>query len=190
MAESFNTATDRLLKKASGAMSKATLRALNRTADATRTRAVRAIQEDVGATSQKSIRKFIAVDRASDRRQEARVIARSKGDDRIPLYEMGPRPRQVARRRRPRGTGITYGPQNKFIAGAFIARMRSGHIGVFKRLTAKRFPVVELRGPSASWVFGGRKVTTILMAFIKDKLPGELAAQARFYGGKIGIGVD
>lgn len=190
MAESALLAPERLLKKASTALNSATIRALNRVADQSRTQAVRAIQEDVGASSQKSIRKFIVVDRATNQRLESRVIARTKGDDRIPIYELRPTPRQPARRRRPRGSGVTYGPEQKFIPGAFVQRMKSGHIGVFKRTTKKQLPIVELKGPSASWVFGGKKITTMLLKFVADKLPAELAAQAKFYGGKIGIGVD
>ena len=56
----------------------------------------------------------------------------------IPLYKLGASPSAKGVRINRRGT----------IDGAFIARMASGHTGVFKRTDKSRLPIQELFGPN------------------------------------------
>jgi hypothetical protein len=58
------------------------------------------------------------------------------------------------------------------VAGAFIARMLSGHRGVFKRRAVPRLPIVELFGPSLPRVF-----TRATIAAARTRLAGELLAK-------------
>ena len=129
---------------------------INRTAQAARTAAIRAIQLDVGTSSQKTIRRHVYVSRATPQRLTAKLQARSTKKHRIPIFEIRPRPRTVTGRR-PAG-GVKYGPRQKLLAGSFIARMKSGHVGVFKRLGQRRTPIAELFGPSVALVLARRRV--------------------------------
>lgn len=50
------------------------------------------------------------------------------------------------------GLGVQYQIRRaggrKYVRSAFIAKMKSGHVGVFKRMHSKRLPIQELFGPS------------------------------------------
>ena len=163
---------------------------INRTAQAAQTVAVRTIQKDVGASSQKAIRRDLNVKKAFvskfDRKinTEARLQAKSTEKQRIPIYELGPRPKSVAYR--PSSPGVSYGPSQKLIPKSFIARMQSGHVGVFGRLAGKimmtsgryrgqkRQPIDQKQGPSAALVFGRRKVRTPIAQVIDEHLKKEV----------------
>lgn len=154
---------------------------INRAAAGALTVSVREIQADVGASSQKSIRKAMTLHRATGEKPVARLIAKSAKNERIPIYEMKPRPRAVTRRR-PAG-GVRYGKENKLIPSSFIARMPSGHIGVFKRKSAKQLPIAERFGPSVALVFTRRKITDKVLAYLRDKVPEEIVRAFKFVTG-------
>ena len=175
---------------------------LNRTAQHGMTVAVRAIQVDTGASAQKTIRRSLKVDGATAAKPQARLIARSGKKERIPIYELKPSPSSVAKRRRS-VAGISYGPLRRLLKSSFIARMPSGHTGVFKRLgnrsstrdtnmvsvgsgvfqaasfltrrrRSARQAIGELFGPSVALVFGRRKVASQIEKAIDETLPKEL----------------
>jgi hypothetical protein len=133
-------------------------RALNRAGVSGQTAIVRAVAADTGIT-QKNIKSEIALDKAT--RSLPRVSVTIKGR-RIPLIAFqarGPEPS------RGRGKGVSYRlPTGRGrIGDAFIATMRSGHRGVFRRKpggtrhgstpTRPQLPIKELRGPSLPHVF-------------------------------------
>ena len=151
---------------------------INRTAQAARTEAIRAVQVDAGTSSQKSIRRNIRVTKATHVTEHltAKVEARSTKQHRIPIFEMGPKPRAVTRRR-PAG-GVRYGPRQKLLAGSFIARMKSG--GVFKRLGQGRTPIAELFGPSVALVLARKRVYEKVRKVIAERLPREIQRAFRF----------
>lgn len=156
---------DKIVKSAD----RATIAALNRTADRGRTLAVREMQRDLGASSQKTLRDAVTVDRATSAKAVAFIEARGK---RIPIIELNPKPRTVSKRRR--GVpGVTWGAKNRLIAGSFIAKLVSGHTGVFKRRGKERLPIDELKGPSAAKVFSNRSVQTPVRALLRDFFPQE-----------------
>lgn len=154
---------------------------INRAAQGAFTHAVRAIQEDVGTSAQKTIRRNLTVKNATAEKPEARLIGFSAKKDRIPIYELKPAPRSVTRRR-PEG-GVRYGAAKKLLPGSFIARMKSGHVGVFKRLEKTRTPLDELHGPSVALVFSRKKITDKVRAYLKAKLPVEIARAFKFVTG-------
>jgi hypothetical protein len=145
------------------------------------TLSVREIQKDVSASSQKTIRQNMTMQKATAEKPEALLIARSAKTDRIPIIEMTPRPRSVTRRR-PTG-GVRYGRDNRLIPGSFIARMRSGHIGVFKRRDRARLPVEELHGPSVALVFSRATLLKKVTDYLREKVPQEIAKAFRFVTG-------
>lgn len=90
---------------------------------------------------------------------------------RIPLYRFRARQtRAGVTARLPTGAG-TY-------PGAFIATMKSGHVGVFKRKGATRLPIQELFGPSVTRVF--EKYIPIGAARGHEQLGKNLVSEFRF----------
>lgn len=125
------------------ALPKATTRALNKTVKSVQSVAIKLIAKDIGI-AQKDVRKSLYILKSKWTKPEASLIA---GGQRIPI--IGIKARQTK-------AGVTYrskGGGRGAIPGAFIAKMESGHKSVFKRLTKKRFPLVQLYGPSIPKVF-------------------------------------
>src|SRR5262249_22753982 len=126
----------------------AVARALNRTIDSARTQATRSISEDLGGIRQADVRKGLETTRANQGRLEATLRVRGR---RIP---------RIACRARQTRTGVSYKlPTGAgFVRSAFLATMRSGHTGVFRRIGTPRLPIVELKGPSLPRVFTQERV--------------------------------
>lgn len=154
---------------------------INRAAQGAYTLAVREIQADIGASSQKTIRKNLSLTKATGEKPEARLTGFSSKKDRIPIIEMKPKPRSVTKRR-PQG-GVRYGAQSRLIPGSFIAKLKSGHLGVFKRSGKQRLPIQELFGPSVALVFSRPKITKKIKAYLQEKLPQEIARAFKFVTG-------
>ena len=119
-------------------------RGLNRTATGARTATSRML---AGEASLKisDVRKRITLKKATYRSWRAGIkISRQ----RIPLISFGARQTKK---------GITYkkAGERVLIKHAFKATMKSGHTGVFRRMTSRRLPIAELRGPSMGQVFVG-----------------------------------
>jgi len=175
----------------------ATVAALNRVAASTRASAAKGIGADLGA-KQAAVRTAVAVRKAGSNTMEAQVVATGK---RIPLIAFAKNvagqymAQLIAAQARGargigakggRGGGVSYslgGKQNR-IAGTFIARMPTGHVGIFKRAGRARLKIHELFGPSIPLVFAKDKVQTAVRAVIKARMPIEMAAAAKFFGGK------
>jgi len=154
---------------------------INKAAQGAFTLAVREVQADIGASSQKTIRRNITLKRATGANPQARLVAFSSKKDRIPIYEMKPKPKSVTRRR-PEG-GVRYGANSKLLPGSFIARVRSGHIGVFKRSGKPRLPIQELFGPSVALVFSRKKIKGKILDYLREKVPQEVARAFKFVTG-------
>jgi hypothetical protein len=185
MAVSFRVSTDhaalgRKLEQSVKRFPRAAAAGINRAAHGAFTFSVREIQRNVGTSSQKAIRRNLVLKRATAEKPAAELVAFSAKKDRIPIYEMKPQPRTVTRRRPP--GGVRYG-RGRLIPGSFIARLGSGHIGVFKRIGAARLPIAELFGPSVALVFSRRKLQERLGAFLREKVPQEIARAFRFVTG-------
>jgi hypothetical protein len=148
-------ALDQLGKRAPAVIA----RVLNRTATSVRAVMAREIAKDIGlpvGPIREDLRVQIAIPQSEDIR--ARI---SVSGAQIPLSKFnasGPLPS------RGRGTvSARIGGTRKRYEGAFLAKMRSGHVGVFRRkdtLTHKspgawgpNLPIVQLMGPSLPHVF-------------------------------------
>lgn len=139
----------------------AVVRALNRGMTAGRTVMSRAIAKDMGlkvGDTNKALRYRPAT-------VNTPVTRLAAGFGRIPLMAFGARGTVPSRGR---GRGVTYrmgaGNARTRLANAFIARMRSGHEGVFMRKGKARLPIVELRGPSVGHVFAKFRPTALARA--------------------------
>ncbi len=173
-----SAALERKLQQKMARVPRATAAGLNRAAQGGLTLSVREVQKDIGATAQKTIRRNLTVSQATAQKPEAKIIGFSSKKDRVPIYEMRPKPRSVTKRR-PAG-GVRYGPEGKQIPGSFIAALKSGHVGVFKRLGARRLPIRELFGPSVALVFSRKKIQKTLLDYLKTKVPEELKRAFKF----------
>lgn len=201
-------ALDRKLRERIDRLPRAAAAGINRVAKSAYTLAVREIQKDTGATAQKTIRRNMAITTATAAKPIAVVAARASKQQRIPIYELNPKPKNVTKRRPP--IGVAYGGGNsglaKVIPGSFIAAFKSGHKGVFKRIPvsirkqnyntrvkggalqrvpqfkSSRLPerIAELFGPSVALVFSRRKILTPVKQHIRAKLPAEIARAYKF----------
>jgi hypothetical protein len=88
-------------------------------------------------------RDAMTIAKATPSRLMATVTASNR---RIPLIDFGA-PRQTKR-----GVTANTGQGRQLYPSAFIARMQSGHVGVFKRKGTPRLPIAELHGASVASV--------------------------------------
>ena len=160
----------KLLRKAARDNPRAAALALNRTANTVRSAAVKSIAADIGV-KQKIVRKgLFKIKRATVSRLTAEIPATGK---RIPVIDLSARQT---------GQGVTYqhGRQRETIIGAFIARMRSGHTGVFKRRGTTRLPIDERFGPSIGFVLLNRQIQRTLRTVVSDRFPKEFHRAVTF----------
>lgn len=134
-------------------------RALKRAGTSGRSAMTKLISEDIGI-QQKKIREEIKTEVGD------MYVRLTVSGGRLNLIEFGARGPEPSRGR---GNGVAYRlPQGRGrVPNAFIAKMKSGHRGVFVRApgaqskkTAKgwtQLPIVELKGPSLVKVFDKRK---------------------------------
>lgn len=127
------------------------VRALNRAGVSTQTAMVREVARDMGI-KQADVKKAMRVTNAREGHFEATVSATGA---RMPLIAFGAKGPEPSRGK---GRGVTARMQGarKRYPHAFIARMRSGHRGVFQRTSipgGPRLPIRELFGPSIPLVF-------------------------------------
>lgn len=153
-----------------GPLIRAQVRGLNRVAKAAKTLAVREVAKNMGIRS-KRVNEDMKVIPARPQKLEAKV--RVKGN-RIPLIEF-------KARENTRGVTAMSKGKKKFFPGAFISRMKSGHVGVFKRFNLMRLPIVELRGPSIPLVFGRKTIQSALSKIVFERLDREIKTAFDFF---------
>jgi hypothetical protein len=150
----------------------AAVRALNRTATTVRAEASRQIR---GRYSLKAgtVRKQLRIERATRNRLTSAVIASGAP---IPLVEFGARQTK-------KGVTVKVTKTRKLVKGVFIARMKSGKVGVFERLGSKRLPIRELFSVSLPRTFTQRQILAALRKTAADRFRIELARELRFRTG-------
>lgn len=146
---------ERMLEHIPGAAPKAMARALNRAAESAKTEAGRKVRESYYVKSS-DVSSTIKIYKASETDLNALVISRG---NLMPLMKFRVTPRKpTPNRKKPivarvkRGSG---GP----IKHAFVARMNSGHIGVFTRAGKQRIPINENYGPSIPEMLNSESVS-------------------------------
>jgi hypothetical protein len=148
---------------------RAIVRALNRSLGTIRTSVLRSLAADTGL-ARKDIEPSVGTVRATFGRQEAHLAVTGR---RIPILAFGAR--QTRR-------GVTYrsGSGRKLIPSAFLATMRSGHRGVFKRKTSRRLPIAELFGPSLPHAVRNRRIFELLVGPSGETLRKNLEHEIAF----------
>lgn len=188
------------LKVAKPAMEKALVSALNKTITSLRAEAVRMVFKEYNV-KQKEIRKELKISRASPYRHKA--MLRGEGSPGIPLMDFSPTPKKVPSTKRLKGGGYTpkggikvmvRRGQRKMVKGAFIAKMPSGHVGVFRRAVDGRLgrrsrrPVIEERfGPSPLRIISADRYQIPLDDFAGETLDRNMAREADYFLKKFGV---
>lgn len=153
----------------------AATRAINRTLTTVRAEAARDVAADIGVpVRQVAAAMVITKARFTDLRGVITITGR-----RIRLIDLnatGPEPSRGA------GSGVSYalGGGRRRIGSAFIATMRSGHRGVFKRKGRTRLPIQELFGPSIPRVAAKTSILSALKTLGQQTLTRNLGSEIRY----------
>ena len=90
----------------------------------------------------------------------------------IPLYKFQVTPKEPGTKKKVRA-GVMKGGGETFDS-AFIAKMKSGHIGIFERITSKRFPIEEKMGLSAAQMVKNEVIMEKLTQEAQEKVDERL----------------
>lgn len=143
-------------------------RALNRANGSMRTLMARSVSQDL-KLKVGTVRDELVMTPATQQRQVAMLSVAGK---RIPVYDFnakGPMPS------RGKGRGVTARTPAGRYPRAFIARMPSGHMGVFERVGKTRLPIRELFGASLPHVF--HKYADVVLARGNEALQKNLQSE-------------
>ena len=151
---------------------RAEIRAINRSAESAKVAMAREIQKDMKVRRVSDVKERIRVETATETKREATLYASSK---RLSVWEMGAKGPYPSRGK---GFGVTARTPTRRYPGAFIAKMRSGHWGVFKRDSKARLPIKELRYVSIYHVF--QKFRPVAVARALEQLQKNLKHEFRF----------
>lgn len=101
------------------------------------------------------------------RQGDRQVVIRSSRKP-IPLIEF--------RGARETGAGVRVNVwgRSQIIQGAFIATMRTGHRGVFRRVSSRRLPIKELWGPTIHGTFATPEVRQVIRDTARTRLKAAL----------------
>jgi hypothetical protein len=146
---------------------------LNKLAGQAKTKASSTIRETYNVKAG-DLSKSLIVEKATPSNQTASIVGRGKAG--IPLLLFGGRWTRPAKGKRGKIKGSTIGAsvevkrsQRKIIPETFIAQMKSGHQGIFKRASKKRLPIKELFGPQPALLLGLPNVVESVRELIRDK---------------------
>lgn len=143
-----------LLGSLSKLQRQAAVSALNRTAQQVRTEAGRKIREKYPGFKAAAVRRSMRINRAQFRALQVAIESSGK---RLPLID-------ISARQTRKGVSVKIGNTRQTITGAFIAKMPSGHKGVFVRrfrgqkVKRGRLPIDERFTIAISEAFGSKSV--------------------------------
>lgn len=146
--------------------------AINRGMGTGRTVAAREVASDMRVKVAVA-RERMSIEEATSYRHTATLFASAK---RIAVYDLGAKGTYPSRGR---GRGVTARTPAGRYPRAFIARMRSGHWGVFERKGRARLPIHELMGPSIAHVF--ERVRPTVIAAARESLIKNLQSNFKFF---------
>ena len=170
----------RMLTSVAKGMETALARAANRTAQGTKTQMVRHARARFDITAG-DVRKTLWVKKAKvGGNAESEVVSRGRPTP-IKRFKVTPKApsagqgKSPSRRRRVR---ISVGKKSVVLDRAFVARMRSGYVGVFQR--RRRGSLRQLYGPSTPQMLRSKAVTQAIEATARDRFKRELAHQVEW----------
>jgi hypothetical protein len=150
-------------------------RAMNRSAISARAVGARVVAKDLGLRVG-TIREQIKISRATVVDLTVTLSVRGR---RIPLIEFSASGKEPSRGK---GRGVSYrlGGQRRRIPTAFIATMKSGHRGVFRRILRGRLPIVELLGPSIAVAFSRKPIVEAISNRFREAMSTNLQHEIEF----------
>lgn len=171
------SAAMRKLKNSQKAVTAAAVSALNKTISEVKTQTVRDMQQEMGEAmglNTTGFRKALQEAKANRNKLAASITATGKP---LPLIMFGAR--QAAS-----GTSAKAWNKRKLYKGTFIATMKSGHKGVFKRSSKKRLPVKELYGPSIPQTMASGAIDSAMKRHAGNAWPKNWKHELEFYLGR------
>lgn len=174
-----------ILNGIQGGPEKVFFNTINRALDTVRTATGRQIRE-VYTISQKDLRAESNIQlRKANRSSLAGEI--SFAGCKIPLYRFNVSPKQPAQGATVKAAVLKANAPTEF-EHAFIATMKSGHVGMFERATRRRFPINEFLGPSVADMAGNsvvlKEVEAAAQETIDKRIDAEMNRIINGYGGK------
>jgi hypothetical protein len=155
--------------------------AANRAASAARTEATKQVRAQYIIKAQ-DVRSPISIEKASVSRLTATLRASGRV---IPLSKFRISPRSP-NQSRPLRAQVKKGSSGGIVQHAFVAKMPSGHAGVYMRKTRRRLPIKELFGPSVPHMIGSKevmeKIEVRAAEVLEDRLEHEITRLLRGYG--------
>jgi len=130
------------------------------------------------------VKKTFSNSKASGNRLKATATFSGK---RTPLYRFGAKPARPTKRRPKVGVSVQVKASRKVVRGAFVAKMKSGHVSLFKRSGAHRLPLRELEGPAVPQMLNNQGVREKLQGSAADRFSKNLDHEMNYLiqkGGK------
>jgi hypothetical protein len=149
------------------AVPKALSAAINRAAEGARTEAVKKVKEEYVITASR-VRETIHIFKANPANLTAAIT--SRGRLRALSYFKTNPSKPLTRRITRQLIAHVKRTGGETISGAFIAKTRSGHVGVFNRVGKARLPVVQRYGPSVPQMMGEPRVSSHIEQESKRRL--------------------
>lgn len=148
-----------------GAAQKAVAHAINRATQTAKSAAATEARKSY-VIKHGDVLKTISIRKASPGDLTAAVVSRGHVVA-LPKFRVtpkAPQPKRAAEVRWKKGrtfsikARVKHGDGGGSINNAFVARMKSGHVGVFNRSSGKRFPIIQRFGPSVPQMLGAPSV--------------------------------
>lgn len=153
-----------------GAAPKAMANAINRAAETAKTEAARKVREKY-YIKHRDVVSTIRITKANSSNLAASVVSRGSP---VTLTKFRVTPRQPQpKRKAPVIARVTKGIGGP-IQGAFVARVASGHVGLFNRVGPARLPIIQRYGPSVPQMLGNETVTQWVEEKAKKRLEERL----------------
>jgi len=163
-----------------GAAQKAAAAAINRAAQSAMTAASKAARENY-YVKHSDVLNTMKLYRATPADLSAMVVSRGHllALSKFRVTPKNPNPAKAAKARWKKGKAsplvarVRKG-EGGSIPGAFVARVESGHVGVFRRTTKAKYPVEHLYGPAIPQMLGSRSVSEAVETRAKEQLETRL----------------
>lgn len=161
-----------LLGEIKGALPKVQSNAINRSLVSARAEAVRSVRQEY-AIGADAVRKTIVV-RIASMANPVGCILSSGSPIALSKFDVSPKRPQGGKNQTPVTVRVKLAGGRKPIKHAFVAKVSSGHIGVFIRAGKKRYPIKQLYGPSVPQMLGSEKVSKKIEAKAMETLDKRL----------------
>ena len=177
---------ERFLKALGPAAEKGVRRALDRAVKGVRTDAVREVRKEYNVTAKAVRDSFIVLRPGRRASSEFSVNAVFRGN-RIKLLAFGARPAKIGGRKPRKGISVMVKRSRKTVLSSFLAAMKSGHVGVFRRTgkfgrngNKKLEHIEELTGPAVPQMVGNMEIVDKLHDGAMERFDKNLNREINF----------